>query len=52
MPLRGDGLMKDNGDCLPKDAEPIFNDLGDIEKRGSQLNGGNCGVIQLILLAG
>jgi hypothetical protein len=33
-------LMKEGGDCLPKDAEPIFNDLIDIQQLESQLNGG------------
>ena len=32
-------LLKDGGDCLPENAEPLFNDLVDIQQRESQLNG-------------
>ena len=33
-------LMKAGGDCLPKYANPIFNDLFEIQQRENQLNGG------------
>ena len=32
-------LLKHGGDRLPENAEPIFNDLVDIQQRESQLNG-------------
>ena len=32
-------LMKEGGDCLPKNAEPIFNDLFEIQSLEKQLNG-------------
>jgi hypothetical protein len=31
-------LMKEGGDCLPVNSEPIFNDLGDIRLRENQLH--------------
>ena len=34
-------VMKEGGDCLPKNATPIFNDLSDIQQLEKQLNGGN-----------
>ena len=38
-------LMKMGGDCLPKDATPIFNDLHDIQQLENQLNGGSGNII-------
>jgi hypothetical protein len=38
-------LMKMGGDCLPKDATPIFNDLHDIQQLENQLKGGNSNVL-------
>jgi hypothetical protein len=35
-------LMHMGGDCLPKNATPIFNDLHDIQQLENQLNGGHC----------
>jgi hypothetical protein len=32
-------LFKEGGDCLPKDAEPLFNDLSDIQNLEIKLNG-------------
>ena len=32
-------LMKEGGDCLPKNAEPIFNDLFEIQSLEKKLNG-------------
>lgn len=36
-------LLKEGGDCLPKNAEPLFNDLFEIQQRENQLNG-NAGI--------
>ena len=33
-------LLKEGGDCLPKHAAPLFNDLFEIEQLEKQLNGG------------
>jgi hypothetical protein len=38
-------LMKMGGDCLPKDATPIFNDLHDIQQLENQLNGGSNNIL-------
>ena len=38
-------LMKEGGDCLPKNATRIFNDLFDIQQREKQLNGGHGNII-------
>jgi hypothetical protein len=38
-------LMKIGGDCLPKDATPIFNDLHDIQQLENQLNVGSGNIL-------
>jgi hypothetical protein len=41
-------LMKIGGDCLPKNATPIFNDLHDIQQLENQLNGGVCNILPAV----
>ena len=38
-------LMKVGGDCLPKNADPLFNDLFEIQQRENQLNGNQGNII-------
>jgi len=38
-------LMKIGGDCLPKKAEHLFNDLWEVEQRENQLNGGPAAMV-------
>jgi hypothetical protein len=41
-------LMKMGGDCLPKNATPIFNDLHDIQQLEKRLNGGHSNIIPTV----
>ncbi len=38
-------LLKEGGDCLPVNSEPLFNDLFEIEQLENQLNGGSGSMI-------
>jgi hypothetical protein len=40
-------LLKEGGDCLPKNAEPIFNDLFEIQSLEKHLNGDSDAVIPM-----
>jgi hypothetical protein len=39
--------MKIGGDCLPKKAEHLFNDLWEVEQRENQLNGGPAALVSM-----